>query len=72
MPTSFVFETFVKIHGEALEKSLIDKTKQEQLRELNKGKSDVIPRAGSGKPAAPGIKQSWREKAVEAVKKEMS
>ena len=72
VPSAFVFETFVKIHGEALEKSLIEKAKQEQLQILNKNKGSVIPAGGSHKPAAPGTKTSWKEQALEAVKKEMS
>ena len=61
IPTSFVFETFLRLNGEGIEKALIEKANQGQLKNLNKNQKSVILAAGSAKPKAKEAKPSFRE-----------
>ena len=67
IPTALVFERFVNLNAEALEKGLIAKANQEQLKNLNKNKGSVIPGAGPVKPADTSGRVSFKDAAKQAL-----
>ena len=66
IPTDLVQQEFMRMYGKELVKSLTEKVKQDQLKEINKGKSTVIPAGGSSAQAKEG-KASFRDAATKII-----
>lgn len=68
IPTALVFQEFLRLKGDAIEKAFGDKVRQDQLKELNKGKASVVPAAGSNRPSNSGDgKTSFKDGAMKAL-----